>query len=245
MNLITQTHYDDIVSERAIDGKCGYVLCTNPLQSFRPQKYHICTKTNTVLDLSERKKFCCETCFCFSNYLHEQILTSPLWLREEKDKKHYIFKDEENTTLPIEETKNDIHETTNPKIVVKSKKNISRPKSYLKEENNAGLAFDIFKQWWTKEATAFLNGEDFEISKTMASASLQSIPPATATTLLESQNMKKVEAFYQGTTDIDQSDIYSVKEVDCNGRIPVLPQIDKKAQRSMRRNIVLEGFQKT
>ena len=124
MNFITQSHYDDIVAERAIDGKCGYVLCTNPLKSSRPQKYHICSKTNTVLDLSERKKFCCETCFCYSNYLKEQILTSPLWLREEKDKKEYIFKDEENTTTTEETKADDTDETKSPKVVVKSKKNL-------------------------------------------------------------------------------------------------------------------------
>ena len=43
LNDITQSHYDDIVNERSIEGKCGYVVCQKQLKCIRTQKYHINT----------------------------------------------------------------------------------------------------------------------------------------------------------------------------------------------------------
>lgn len=37
-----------------------------------------------MYDITERKKFCSNLCFKSSNYLKEQLLTSPLWLRDQE-----------------------------------------------------------------------------------------------------------------------------------------------------------------
>lgn len=37
-----------------------------------------------MYDITERKKFCSNSCFKSSNYLKEQLLTSPLWLRDQE-----------------------------------------------------------------------------------------------------------------------------------------------------------------
>lgn len=82
---INQSHYLDIIEERAITESCGYPLCSNKLSSIPKQKYHISFATNKVYDLSERKNFCSASCFKRSNYVKEQLLTSPLWLRDQED----------------------------------------------------------------------------------------------------------------------------------------------------------------
>lgn len=54
------------------------------LSSVPSKQYHISTTTNKVYDITERKKFCSNLCFKASNYLKEQLLTSPLWLRDQE-----------------------------------------------------------------------------------------------------------------------------------------------------------------
>lgn len=82
---INQSHYDDIVEERAIVKLCGYPLCDDSLKTIPKQQFIISTAQNKVYDITERKKFCSNKCFKSSVYLREQILTSPLWVRREDD----------------------------------------------------------------------------------------------------------------------------------------------------------------
>jgi hypothetical protein len=49
------------------------------------QKYHISTSSKTVYDLTERKHYCSGKCFRSSGYLKAQLLTSPLWMREQEE----------------------------------------------------------------------------------------------------------------------------------------------------------------
>lgn len=52
--------------------------------SIPDKQYHISTVANKVYDITDRKKFCSNLCFKASNYLKEQLLTSPLWLRDQE-----------------------------------------------------------------------------------------------------------------------------------------------------------------
>lgn len=49
------------------------------------KQYHISTTTNKIYDITERKNFCSNDCFKKSNYLKDQISSSPLWLRDQED----------------------------------------------------------------------------------------------------------------------------------------------------------------
>lgn len=82
---INQSHYDDIVEERSIVKLCGYPLCDDSLKDIPKRQFIISTAQNKVYDITERKKFCSNKCFKSSEYLKEQILTSPLWVRREDD----------------------------------------------------------------------------------------------------------------------------------------------------------------
>lgn len=76
---------EDIIEERSIVKLCGYVLCSKLLTVIVCQQYHISTRNNKVYDINKRKKFCSSSCYGAANFLLEQMLESPLWLREKDD----------------------------------------------------------------------------------------------------------------------------------------------------------------
>ncbi|XP_015607469.1 putative RNA polymerase II subunit B1 CTD phosphatase RPAP2 [Cephus cinctus] len=82
LGSINRCHMEDAIEERAIVKQCGYVLCDNSITVVINQRYHISTKSNKIYDVSKRKNFCSSRCYGAANYLLEQLLTSPLWLRE-------------------------------------------------------------------------------------------------------------------------------------------------------------------
>lgn len=63
--------------------KLSETKCLN-ISSVPAKQYHISTVANKVYDITDRKKFCSNLCFKSSNYLKEQLLTSPLWLRDQE-----------------------------------------------------------------------------------------------------------------------------------------------------------------
>lgn len=48
------------------------------------KQYHISLQTNKVYDITERKHFCSNACFKESSFIKEQMLTSPLWMRNQE-----------------------------------------------------------------------------------------------------------------------------------------------------------------
>lgn len=79
---INQSHLDDVFTERAIVNHCGWPLCPNKLEEVPKQQFKINLAVSKVYDITERKKFCSSQCYKSGNYLKEQLLTSPLWLRD-------------------------------------------------------------------------------------------------------------------------------------------------------------------
>lgn len=84
MWYINQSHFEDIIVERAILKLCGYPLCKSVLDNVPKKKYHISTKLNKVFDITERKNFCSSMCYKAGMYLKNQLLTSPLWFRDQE-----------------------------------------------------------------------------------------------------------------------------------------------------------------
>ncbi|XP_029055327.2 LOW QUALITY PROTEIN: putative RNA polymerase II subunit B1 CTD phosphatase RPAP2 [Osmia bicornis bicornis] len=82
---INKSHMEDVIEERGIIKLCGYVLCSNTLKTIIEQQYYISTKKNKVYDVTKRKNFCSSRCYGASNYLLQQMLTSPLWLRDKEE----------------------------------------------------------------------------------------------------------------------------------------------------------------
>ncbi|GER42614.1 RNA polymerase II subunit B1 CTD phosphatase Rpap2 [Striga asiatica] len=62
--LLSQSDYQDVVTERSIAGMCGHSLCTNPLPTERPWKgrYRVSLKEHKVYDLQETYMYCSTSC---------------------------------------------------------------------------------------------------------------------------------------------------------------------------------------
>ncbi|XP_076272598.1 putative RNA polymerase II subunit B1 CTD phosphatase RPAP2 [Rhynchophorus ferrugineus] len=87
--FINQSHYQDIVEERAITKLCGYSLCGKRIPDMPKKQYFISTKSNKVYDITERKNFCSNFCYKASLHIKKQIDNSPLWLRKLEDIPEY------------------------------------------------------------------------------------------------------------------------------------------------------------
>lgn len=84
LKYISESHFQDIIEERAITLNCGYPLCQKKLKNIPSQQYRISTKMNRVYDITERKNFCSNHCYKASSYLKAQLLSSPLWIRDKE-----------------------------------------------------------------------------------------------------------------------------------------------------------------
>ncbi|CAA0822353.1 Putative RNA polymerase II subunit B1 CTD phosphatase RPAP2 homolog [Striga hermonthica] len=62
--LLSQSDYQDVVTERNIAGMCGHPLCTNPLPTERSRKgrYRVSLKEHKVYDLQETYMYCSTGC---------------------------------------------------------------------------------------------------------------------------------------------------------------------------------------
>ncbi|XP_062285700.1 putative RNA polymerase II subunit B1 CTD phosphatase rpap2 [Scomber scombrus] len=80
--FITSENYKDAIEERCIAKLCGYPTCPNKLGKISTQQYKICTRTNKVYDITERKCFCSNFCYKASKEFELQISKTPLWLRQ-------------------------------------------------------------------------------------------------------------------------------------------------------------------
>ncbi|XP_027837152.2 putative RNA polymerase II subunit B1 CTD phosphatase RPAP2 homolog [Aphis gossypii] len=121
---INVCHYEDVVEERFILKQCGYVMCDKKLTDIPNQKYKISLALTKVFDITERKKFCSNTCYKSSKYLQNQLLTTPLWLRDkdivptfkllkihtEKEIPSDSIPDDVSTPIFTNDTKTDIEE---------------------------------------------------------------------------------------------------------------------------------------
>ena len=188
LNRILPAHYDDIVEERSLEKKCGYPVCGQILGKVTEQKFHICLRSNTVVDLSERKKFCSQKCLERSNYLKDQIPTSPLWMRTREESKPIKFKGEE---LDTPDAKSD-QENPSPKQHDKEAKprpNRAPKKTSAQPGKSVDVVFGRLSEWWTDKSIAFVKGL-----------------PVKDASLPESE-VELVKAFYKGSLDVGKEEV--------------------------------------
>ncbi|XP_066250244.1 RNA polymerase II subunit B1 CTD phosphatase Rpap2 isoform X2 [Euwallacea similis] len=100
--FINQSHYQDIVEERAITKLCGYSLCGKHIPDMPKKQYFISTKSNKVYDITERKNFCSNFCYKASLHIKKQIDNNPLWLRKLEDIPEYKLLHSSEGGLPGE-----------------------------------------------------------------------------------------------------------------------------------------------
>ncbi|XP_057654124.1 RNA polymerase II subunit B1 CTD phosphatase Rpap2 [Diorhabda carinulata] len=100
--FINQSHYQDIVEERAIIKLCGYSVCGKSIPEMPKKQFFISTKNNKVYDITDRKNYCSNFCYKASIHIKNQIDDSPLWLRKLDDIPEYQFLASNDGGLPGE-----------------------------------------------------------------------------------------------------------------------------------------------
>lgn len=80
------------------------------------KQFHISLVNKKVYDITERKNFCSNNCFKASNFIKEQMLTSPLWMRNQENVPEFKLMIEVNTLL-----NNNISKDVNDQSLVNSK----------------------------------------------------------------------------------------------------------------------------
>jgi len=97
---ITPSVYDDIIEERSIEKICGYPVCCNALTNTKKQKYYLSLKDKAVYDITVRKCFCSDYCFCASKHFRSQISITPLWLRHKEPPVKFTLLERHKKTSP-------------------------------------------------------------------------------------------------------------------------------------------------
>lgn len=265
MNLISPSHYSDVVEERSILKICGYPNCSEPLKNAPKQHFQISTRTNQVFDLKERKMFCSNACFKSSNYLKEQINSTPVWLREKKDLPQIKFLEDDSVAtkneherlqtnrIAFKENRVDYNSTfegteknnasANPEkaeMATTAKPKSSTKKSVAVDVNILELVMIAMKNWWTSKSTDFIKGEEKleEVSSAVTAISEE------VSLVKLTDDLRKVDAYFKGATFFDHGD-FQVIEKETSEKQPILPVLDKNAQIALRRKIMLQQIERS
>ena len=82
--VLNPSHYADVVTERAIDGRCGYPCCGQPLpvRDKPPPKLHISLAHRKIYDVSALANFCAQPCAARSHAYAQTLSSASLYLRK-------------------------------------------------------------------------------------------------------------------------------------------------------------------
>ncbi|KAI8818424.1 Rtr1/RPAP2 family-domain-containing protein [Fimicolochytrium jonesii] len=76
---LSQSDYDDVVTERVADKLCGYPLCDKPVTEIKG-KFRISRAEQKVFDITDLKKFCSSACMASSDYFRGQLSEEPVYM---------------------------------------------------------------------------------------------------------------------------------------------------------------------
>lgn len=178
--FLNPSYYQDAVEERAIIKQCGFPICPNVIEKVWKQQYCIDLKSKKVYDVTQRKNFCSDICFSASNHFKNQLLTSPLWMRNKEKMPTFevnlaltkgLRGDDISLIAAAVTDEDDISEDIAEGVVEKT---VAKPKIVLKTElspmvNPYEFVLKIVQQWLTVKSFMWLQridgaslGEDVE-----------------------------------------------------------------------------------
>jgi RNA polymerase II-associated protein 2 len=86
LSLFQPSDFDELVSERNIDDRCGYALCPNPNQKARHGGTKIWNrkggKNFKMVDRVDVEKWCSPSCKARGDFVKGQLSSEPAWLRD-------------------------------------------------------------------------------------------------------------------------------------------------------------------
>ena len=121
LSLFQPTDFDELVSERNIDDRCGYALCPRPNQRAPHGGSKVWNRKGgkdfRLVDKAEIEKWCSKSCKARGEFVKGQLSNEPAWVRDVTETKVVLLDDVRNTNdlaaaiedLSIEESaKNDL-----------------------------------------------------------------------------------------------------------------------------------------
>ncbi|ETN47133.1 uncharacterized protein HMPREF1541_01323 [Cyphellophora europaea CBS 101466] len=101
LSLFQPTDFDELVSERNIDDRCGYALCPKPNQKARNGGNKVWNgkggKDFRLIDRAVVERWCSDSCKARGEFVKGQLSTEPAWLRDVTDTKVTLLDDVKNT----------------------------------------------------------------------------------------------------------------------------------------------------
>lgn len=86
LSLFQPTDFDELVSERNIDDRCGYALCPKPNQRTQHGGNKVWNRKGgkdfKLVDRAELEKWCSEACKARGEFAKGQLSNEPAWVRD-------------------------------------------------------------------------------------------------------------------------------------------------------------------
>lgn len=97
LSLFQPTDFDDLVSERNIDDRCGYALCPQPNQRPRHGGSKVWNRKGgkdfKLVDRAELERWCSEACKARGEFVQGQLSNEPAWVRDVTETKVVLLDD--------------------------------------------------------------------------------------------------------------------------------------------------------
>lgn len=214
------------------------------------------------------KNFCSDACYHSSTHFKSQLLTSPLWSRDDEVVPHFNLllnsakglKGEEVDIIQLAqpevdkeeeaEEEENLSENSANKSTISSKISNITPTPFVSPSE---VVFIAMKRWFTDKTTHWLKNEHTEqiISEHQIQPKSTSSAP-TKKSLEDKMAALKVRAFITGQLQFSTEDEQVEKTIrertitDASGdNVPiVMPLVDVSAQKTLRKQIVLDYLDK-
>jgi len=210
------------------------------------------------------KNFCSDACYHSSTHFKNQLLTSPLWSRDDEIAPHFNLLLNSSKGLKGEEV--DVIQLAHPEVdreEAEEEENI--PEKNAKKSTTSSkisptpfvppsqVVFLAMKRWFTNKTINWLKNEDTEQNLSEHQIQPKSTPSAPSKKSLEDKMAAlKVRAFITGQLQFSTEDEKEEKTIrertitDASGDdVPiVMPPVDFSAQKTLRKQIVLDYVEK-
>lgn len=97
LSLFQTSDFDELVSERNIDDRCGYTLCPNPNIKVKGGGNKVWNrkggKNFKLLDRAEAERWCSKECGTRGEFVRAQLSNEPAWVRDETETKVTLLDD--------------------------------------------------------------------------------------------------------------------------------------------------------
>lgn len=122
LSLFQPSDFDELVSERNIDNRCGYALCSNPNQKAPGGGNKVWNRKGgkdfRLVDKAEFERWCSRACRNRGEFVKGQLSTEPAWVRDVTETRVRLLDDlQHEKNLAAELRKMSVEDSAKDEIV--------------------------------------------------------------------------------------------------------------------------------